>query len=344
MFSCYRPLNKYTWSSRIKLTGQFPDFEKRLLSEPRRQAHITNEIPRIKNISNSVSKQVRTQYEENPYPRWVKCRLMREPKSILVLCQKLSLSVADKNIFDVKTPEILVAGCGTGQHSIQTADRFKDCKVTAIDLSLSSLSYAKMKSEELNFNNINYLHTDILDIELLNKKFDIIESGGVLHHLKDPLEGWGALTNALRPGGLMKIGLYSKHARQIIINQRQKLGLHKKKINREIILDEREKIIKSDNNFASTVKKWNDFYSLSEMRDLLYHVQEHQFTLPQIKECLNILNLSFCGFESQALNRVFSLHHTDPNDIFNLDRWNEFEIKNPYIFAGMYQIWCQKNK
>ena len=342
LFSCYRPLNTYSWSSRIKLTGQFPDFELRLLSEPRKQAKIVNEIPKLKNISNSVSKMVRAQYEESPYPRWVKCRLIKQPNSILEVCQKLLLSVSDKNIFDVKNPEILVAGCGTGQHSIQTADRFKDCKVTAIDLSLSSLSYAKMRSEELNFNNIDYLHTDILDIKLLKKEFDIIESGGVLHHLKDPMEGWEALTTALKPGGLMKIGLYSKHARHVIIDQRNKLRLHKKQIHREVILNERENIIRSDNNFSSTVTKWNDFYSLSEMRDLLYHVQEHQFTLPQIKECLSMLNLSFCGFEHQELNKIFSKRYTHPNDLINLDKWNEFEIQNPYIFAGMYQIWCQK--
>ena len=305
LFSCYRPLSNYSWSAKIKLTGQFPDFELRLLSEPRRQAKIINKIPEFKNISDSVSKKVRAQYEESPYPRWVKCRLIKEPKSISVICQKLSLSVTDKSIFNIKTPKILVAGCGTGQHSIQTADRFKDCKVTAIDLSLSSLSYAKMRSDELNFSNIDYLHADILDTKLFEKKFDIIESGGVLHHMKDPMEGWEALTNTLRPGGLMKIGLYSKHARKIIIDQRNRLGLHKKKIHKEMILIERENIIRSDNNFASTVRKWNDFYSLSEMRDLLYHVQEHQFTLPQIKECLSTLNLSFCGFENQALNSIF---------------------------------------
>ena len=35
----------------------------------------------------------------------------------------------------------------------------------------------------------------------LNKKFDIIESVGVLHHMADPLMGWASLTDCLKKDG-----------------------------------------------------------------------------------------------------------------------------------------------
>ena len=38
----------------------------------------------------------------------------------------------------------------------------------------------------------------------------------VLHHGENPFEGWTVLTNKLKPGGLMRIGLYSKVARENI--------------------------------------------------------------------------------------------------------------------------------
>ena len=76
----------------------------------------------------------------------------------------------------ITSPKILVAGCGTGQHSIETAYRFSGCKVTAVDLSLSSLAYAKRKTSEMKLNNIDYIQADILNLALLGKKFDIIES------------------------------------------------------------------------------------------------------------------------------------------------------------------------
>ena len=45
-------------------------------------------------------------------------------------------------------PDILIAGCGTGQQSIGAAQRFPDARVLAIDLSLTSLAYAVRKSRE----------------------------------------------------------------------------------------------------------------------------------------------------------------------------------------------------
>ena len=60
----------------------------------------------------------------------------------------MKLKLFDDQIKEVKTPNILIAGCGTGQHSIGTAAKFKGSKVLAIDLSLASLSYAKRKTEE----------------------------------------------------------------------------------------------------------------------------------------------------------------------------------------------------
>ena len=46
-----------------------------------------------------------------------------------------------------ESPEILVAGCGTGQHALITASRFSNARVLAVDLSLSSLSYAMRKTQ-----------------------------------------------------------------------------------------------------------------------------------------------------------------------------------------------------
>ena len=80
-------------------------------------------------------------------------------------------------------------------------------------LSISSLKYAKRKTEELGIENIEYIQHDILDLKNLKRKFDIIECVGVLHHMNDPFKGWSILTDCLNDGGLMNIGLYSKQAR-----------------------------------------------------------------------------------------------------------------------------------
>ena len=85
-----------------------------------------------------------------------------------------------------------------------------------------------------------------------------------------------------------------------------------------------------------------DLYSLSEFRDLLFHVKEHQFSIPQIKECLVNLDLSFCGFDNERVIRKFKKKFECPNDLYDMDKWNALETENTDLFANMYQFWCQK--
>lgn len=56
---------------------------------------------------------------------------------------------------------------------------------------------------------------------ILNKKFDIIESSGVLHHIKNPIDGLKVLTDILEPHGYLKLGLYSETARAGVTNIRE---------------------------------------------------------------------------------------------------------------------------
>ena len=86
------------------------------------------------------------------------------------------------------------------------------------------MAYAKRKADELNCRNINFIQGDLLDLKKMNKKFDIVESVGVLHHMNDPLIGWKTLTSCLKKDALMLIGLYSEKARANIINIRQTIN------------------------------------------------------------------------------------------------------------------------
>ena len=219
---------------------------------------------------------------------------------------------------------------------------FKGSKVLAIDLSLSSLAYAKRKTKELGIQNIEYMQADILQLHNLNRQFDIIESAGVLHHMDDPMAGWRSLLDCLKSGGLIKIGLYSELARRPIIKYRDDLAKSSLTSNKSDIRFMREKIIDADDEFSKELVSWGDFYSMSELRDLIFHVQEHRFTLIQIKQCLDILGLEFCGFEAARINDAFKATNADKDAVYNLNEWNTFEEANPTVFSGMYQFWCQK--
>jgi len=78
------------------------------------------------------------------------------------------------------------------------------------------------------------------------------------------------------------------------------------------------------------------------LRDLIFHVQEHRFTLPQIKKCLDELGLKFCGFENKDAISNFRELHGEEADFYDLALWHQYEESNPRAFIGMYQFWCQK--
>lgn len=84
-------------------------------------------------------------------------------------------------------------------------------------------------------------------------------------------------------------------------------------------------------------------YSLSEFRDLLFHIQEHQFNKEDLKGAFERLNLSFCGFENKIAVDRFVNEHNGLSEKFNLQKWAKFEQKYPDSFSSMYQFWCQKN-
>ena len=346
--ACFIPLNssKVIMNKLLNYNSKnilFNDLITVQIKEPLREIELKKKIRFLDNINDSTSNEVRKQYEENPYPRW------RNPTQNLnssfseILKDEIKPNIIK---FDNKfnKPNVLIAGCGTGTHTI-SANRYKNANILGVDLSLKSLSYAKRKIEELNYKNIDFLHADILQLKMLNKKFDIIESVGTLHHMKNPVQGLKILIDILEPHGFLKIGLYSKIARQNIFKIRK---IIKKKNLRNISKDIKtcRKLIlnQSDETLFENITNIKDFYSLSNVRDLLFNVQEHCFTVPQISKILKDLNLEFLGFNFSDPSIKSNFAKIFPDDLGNisLDNWNQFENRNPNTFFGMYIFWVRK--
>jgi SAM-dependent methyltransferase len=198
------------------------------------------------------------------------------------------------------------------------------------------------KSNELGIDNLKYLQADILDIHDCGKQFDIIETVGVLHHMDEPMAGWSVLSNLLKPGGLMKVGLYSKLGRSHIRKIRNRIAALEIRATNADIRSFRSSLIKLCKKEDQKLIKTGDFFSLSALRDAIFHVQEHCFTIPEIQDCLNKLELKFCGFEDQRLIARFKKVYGKAADIHDLELWHKLEKKEPDTFEAMYQFWCQK--
>ena len=320
----------------------FDDLINVQIKEPIKEKKLIKSIKSLSKIENEVSKKVRLQYEKNPYPRWRYTYKILPDNFVSWLNQEIKPNHIKLN-YKLNNFDILVAGCGTGSHILSTS-RYKNSKIVGVDLSLASLGYAKRKVEELGIKNIEFLHADILQLNKLNKKFDIIESAGTLHHMSDPIEGFKVLYDLLKPNGFLRIGLYSEIARMHIVEAREIIKKRKIIVSNENIKKFRQEIIneKLGKNLQK-VFNTSDFYSLSMVRDLFFHVQELRFTIPQISKIIKDFNLEFLGFYiKDSYKRKFS--RMFPEDIKNLslDNWNQFEKDNPDIFFNMYQFWMRK--
>ena len=72
--------------------------------------------------------------------------------------------------------EVLVAGCGTGKHIFDVAERNPKARILAIDISMASLAYAKRKAREAHLANVEFAQADILELGTIRREFYHIEA------------------------------------------------------------------------------------------------------------------------------------------------------------------------
>lgn len=335
--------NERSWPAAIEavLTQQ--------VREPATERRLRAGIPALTPIEDGVSLMVRQQYEENPYPRWVKAASPSKATTINARLRhhfpfsRFRDLAQERDNGDGGAVDVLVAGCGTGQQLIDLAQRTTGARILAIDLSMASLSYARRKTDEAGLRNIEYGHADILRLGTLGRRFDMIDCGGVLHHLGDPLAGWSVLRSLLRPGGLMRLALYSELARHHVVAAHRYIAERGYGRGADDIRQFRQDIMALPAGHPLRVlAQMPDFFSISDCRDLLFHVQEHRFTVPQIAAFLETAGLDFLGFEADqpTFNRYAAQF---PHDRARADlaNWHVFEQANPTTFRGMYQFWVQ---
>ena len=314
------------------------------LTIPDEEENIKKEILTIGSIENKTSQLVRSQYEENPYPRWLSIPAMKQ-RNIRRALKQFFPHYSPPTFLDGPI-KILVAGCGTGQQPIQTAMTYDNVDVLAVDISKSSLAYAIRMARRYKVENIQFMQGDILQLSKLGERFHIIECSGVLHHMENPLQGWKVLSDLLVNNGLMSIALYSEKARQQIAAAREIIQREQIIPDQDSIRAFRRRILRHEmNDTLYELSKLADFYATSPCRDLIFHFKEHRYTIPQLESALSSLDLEFIGFEFSDNASVINAYRTaypQDKDMTNLALWDEFETLHPNTFAKMYDFWCEK--
>lgn len=302
----------------------------------------------------NTSTVVRAMYEVDPYPKWESLTTPDWPPAL----QDFLLKAASASPVDPRT--VLVAGCGTGHWTVGFAKHFPMHDVTAVDLSIASLSYAKRKAMDIDLENLKLAHADLLELppnRLPPGSIDFLESSGVLHHLADPSRGFAVVSNLLRPGGVALLALYSKIARRKLDNVHAWIQRGAPKppydpAERSSLRRFRADVlrIKKDSPWAD-VREWlvktSDFWSLSRVRDLVFHPMEHQYRARDLEKQMSKHGLKFLKFAPWAISsdkrqKWIAMYGTEPAEDRNFSRWDAFENKFPDTFQGMFVFFVQK--
>jgi tRNA (mo5U34)-methyltransferase len=87
---------------------------------------------------------------------------------------------------DLSGKSVLDIGCNAGFYSIEMKRRGAS-RVLGIDSDERYLDQARLASEVLGFDDIEFARLDVYDVGALGEKFDLVIFMGVLYHLRHPL-------------------------------------------------------------------------------------------------------------------------------------------------------------
>lgn len=345
VLALYRPLADLPDAAELAASAKSPwrQAARTLIAEPLEERRLAAKTPRLGFAPNAATEAVKAQYEAFPYPRWTAVP-RRRPRPIREVAGQLfpASASAEWPVWPAGGLDVLIAGCGTGKHVADVATRFRGARVLGLDLSRTALGYAARKLKGMG--DVAFAEADILALDDFERRFDHIESVGVLHHLADPLAGWRALVGLLKPGGSMRVGFYCRRGRARIQAAREALaaaGFHGR-TDADLRRARAHALAAGPDDPAGLAAGELDFYAASGARDFLFHAHEVEYRPRELAEMVEALGLQVLGLELTDARAAERYRRRFPDDaaMADLRRWDEIETEAPDTFRHMCQFWA----
>ncbi len=152
---------------------------------------------------NETTRTVRELYEQFPYPSGT-------PTIRLGFDARYLLSLSEQSRKTAGTIRVLDAGCGRALGLIGAASLQPDIDFLGVDLNRVALAEAEAQVSARGLKNLRLLESDLEQLDLEERNFDIIHSSGVIHHLTDPSAALRALGKHLAPHGVIALMVYGQ--------------------------------------------------------------------------------------------------------------------------------------
>ena len=134
-----------------------------------------------------------------------KAETFDSPKNIFLA--NLVCQAVEKQINLLSDKEILDFGGGTGLLTLPLAKQAKS--VTLVDISEKMLEQARLKAEQQDIKNIQFLEQDLLK-NPMEQEFDLIVVSRVLHHMPDLDEALSLFHQHLKEDGQLLLADFTK--------------------------------------------------------------------------------------------------------------------------------------
>ncbi|MBV7365234.1 class I SAM-dependent methyltransferase [Streptococcus vulneris] len=134
-----------------------------------------------------------------------KAETFDSPKNIFLA--NLVCQAVEKQIDLLSDKEILDFGGGTGLLALPLAKQAKS--VTLVDISEKMLEQARLKAEQQDIKNIQFLEQDLLK-NPMEQEFDLIVVSRVLHHMPDLDEALSLFHQHLKEDGQLLLADFTK--------------------------------------------------------------------------------------------------------------------------------------
>ena len=134
-----------------------------------------------------------------------KAETFDSPKNIFLA--NLVCQAVEKQIDLLSDKEILDFGGGTGLLTLPLAKQAKS--VTLVDISEKMLEQARLKAEQQDIKNIQFLEQDLLK-NPMEQEFDLIVVSRVLHHMPDLDEALSLFHQHLKEDGQLLLADFTK--------------------------------------------------------------------------------------------------------------------------------------
>jgi SAM-dependent methyltransferase len=196
---------------------------------------------------------------------------------------------------------VLVAGCGTSQ-AAKYALRWPHASVTGIDVSANSIERTERLKRKYGLDNLGVRQLAVEHAGELGRRFGLVVSTGVLHHLPDPAAGLRSLRDVLEPGGAMHLMVYAPYGRAGVYMLQQYcrmlgIGATTPEI-RDLAASLRA--LPPDHPLVPLLRHAPDFRDEAGLADALLHPQDRSYSVPQLFEFIRDAGLQFGRWLRQA--------------------------------------------